>query len=302
MAHWSLPFVMLAFAACDQSTRGNGVASPPAVRGAQAAGATCSQIIECIGGCAEATCRDACIARGTPEAQAGVYAIERCAASAACADSDCMGARCGAELAACASGASVAASTDVPGQAAPGGGAGQGAVVPGPAASDEQFMFRRSDGLEMASPLTLVSRGRAVAMNGVWKDSLHGVTLEISGATYKLTYEASFTTADSMGRPSGGGGVAQTETGSWQLDGQAMVLSPSGVQGAAANANDRYVEPTTSGAEPARRWAIEGLMMSYQRWDDQSVHPVEGLAIAGPAPRWAYSPDGTWSFTLRRAR
>lgn len=280
--------------ACDPSAR-----SQSAATGAQVAGATCSQIVDCIGACAETTCHEACIARGTPQAQASVRAIQQCAAQAQCADGDCVSARCGLELAACASGSSVAAGTTAQASAKS---TGQDVVAPGPAATDEQFIFRRTDGLEMVSPIAIVSRGRAVALTGVWKDSLHGLTLEIAGTSYKLTYQSSFTTADSMGRPSGGGGTAHTESGTWQLDGVTMVLSPSAAEGTAVNANAAHAERIGAVADPPRRWALEGLMLSYQRLDDNSVHPVEGIAIAGPAPSWAYSPDGTWNFTLRRAR
>jgi hypothetical protein len=67
-------------------------------------GVSCSVIADCAGKCADGdnACIDACIAKGTPDAQAKAGALKKCIDANACADSACMQSKCSSEVNACA--------------------------------------------------------------------------------------------------------------------------------------------------------------------------------------------------------
>lgn len=72
--------------------------------GGAASGVSCKEILDCVGTCADNddACVDACIAKGTPDAQAKANQLKSCIAKNACSDSTCLQSKCSAELTTCA--------------------------------------------------------------------------------------------------------------------------------------------------------------------------------------------------------
>lgn len=62
----------------------------------------CVDILTCAGKCTDKACDDACIQKGTPEAQQEVNALLGCGATNMCKDTMCLETNCDAEITACA--------------------------------------------------------------------------------------------------------------------------------------------------------------------------------------------------------
>ena len=99
---------------CSSTTTGAGPdGGTPAVTnggadgGAAAGGSaiSCLQILQCVGDCAstDTACGDACVAKGSPEAQTQAGTLGDCLTKANCADATCAQADCGPSLNACVS-------------------------------------------------------------------------------------------------------------------------------------------------------------------------------------------------------
>ena len=86
-------------------TDGGAALSPtaPDGGGAKAGGLSCLQILQCIVECAEtdAACPDACVERGTPEAQTNVTAFAGCIEAEKCTEASCVQEKCAKSLCAC---------------------------------------------------------------------------------------------------------------------------------------------------------------------------------------------------------
>jgi hypothetical protein len=68
-------------------------------------GATCLEVAECAGKCADGddACANACVAKGSPAAKAAVDALDQCSTRNACADDACLQTNCQSEIATCRS-------------------------------------------------------------------------------------------------------------------------------------------------------------------------------------------------------
>jgi hypothetical protein len=92
--------------AAPASTDADGGAADPSAKGAAAeTGLTCSEIVDCATKCGETdeACQDACLAKGSSSGQAAANALVACANKNACADENCLHAKCEKEITGCTS-------------------------------------------------------------------------------------------------------------------------------------------------------------------------------------------------------
>jgi hypothetical protein len=81
----------------------------------------CTQVLQCIGACptSDASCPDACLGHGSPDAQRVVVALAKCMNDNACADANCVKAHCISELQSCAEQSSAPSGAPIEGGAPP---------------------------------------------------------------------------------------------------------------------------------------------------------------------------------------
>jgi len=99
MAMWAL-----LLGGCTAASNNAGTSSGAATQGNAAPGVSCKEILDCVGACAnnDDACVDACIAKGSPDAQAKATELKSCIAKNACNDNTCLQAKCSRELTTCA--------------------------------------------------------------------------------------------------------------------------------------------------------------------------------------------------------
>jgi len=87
------------------SSSGNGDGGAGNGATAASSGTSCSEILTCISNqnCNEQSCIDACIAKGSPDAQTAAKALDSCDLKNMCQDSSCLQTKCASELSACQS-------------------------------------------------------------------------------------------------------------------------------------------------------------------------------------------------------
>jgi hypothetical protein len=92
-------------ASSTTSSSGNGSGGGNGGSAAASSGTTCSEILTCISNqsCNDQSCIDACIAKGSPDAQTAAKALDTCDTMNMCQDSSCLQTKCSAELSACQS-------------------------------------------------------------------------------------------------------------------------------------------------------------------------------------------------------
>ena len=86
------------------------------------AGLDCANVLDCVIHCAsgDATCQNACLARGTDDGRAKANAFLGCIGSHDCQDTACIKASCATELAACVALPAPSGGTPIQGSAPPG--------------------------------------------------------------------------------------------------------------------------------------------------------------------------------------